>query len=141
MFRTNPPTAPLAKTAALVCLTAVCVSAHAYQAAACLLAGRVVQVEKQPLNEVMLRVHLQSVHDNNTHTNEVECPKVFQPGSSLWVSLHASTLAESGLPSVGDRAWLSLRYLHNGSSVLRKYEWITRKTFLERKDGIQRQSD
>lgn len=125
---------------ALAGLIAACAPAHAYRHAACLMMGRIEQVEQQPLHEVMLRVQLQGVSDNNVLANEVECAKIFRIGSQLWVSLHASAFADAGIPKKGDQAWLSLRYVGTNSS-LRKYEWITRQAYMERKDGIQRQSD
>ena len=110
--------------------------AHAYRNAACLLTGRIEQAERQPLHEVVLLVLLQDVSDNNVHANEVECGNVFRTGSRLWVSLHESAFAAGRMPRVGEQAWLSLRYM-GGSAILRKYEWMTRETYLERKDGIQ----
>ncbi|MDO5654303.1 MAG: hypothetical protein Q4G39_09400, partial [Brachymonas sp.] len=115
---------------AVLMFAAVPAHAQASSKAACLLMGRVEQVEQQPLQEVVLRVHVQGVSDNNVHTNEVECGKVFRTGSRLWVSLHASAFAESRLPRIGEQAWLSLRYM-GGNTVLRKYEWISRKAYLE----------
>ena len=125
---------------ALAGLLLAAAPAHAYRHAACLLMGRVEHVEQQPLQEVVLRVHLQGVSDNNVHPNEVECAKVFRAGSRLWVSLHSNAFADARLPKPGEQAWLSLRYTST-SNALRKYEWITRQAYMERKDGIQRQSD
>ncbi len=121
-------------------LAAWAAPAHAYRHAACLLMGRIEQVEQQPLQEVLLRVQLQGVSDSNVHPNEVECAKIFRLDSRLWVSLHSSAFTENRLPRKGEQAWLSLRYI-GSNSVLRKYEWITRQAYMERKDGIQRQSD
>ena len=118
-------------------LAAVPAPAHAFSHAACLLAGRIEQVEQQPLQEVMLRVQLQGVKDNNVRANEVECAKVFRVGTRLWVSLDAGDFANKRVPRVGEQAWLSLRYMGK-KHVLRKYDWITRKAYMEKKDGIQR---
>lgn len=125
---------------ALAGLLAAAAPAHAYRHAACLMMGRIEHVERQPLQEVLLRVQLQGVSDNNVHPNEVECAKIFRVGSRLWVSLHSTAFADARLPQKGEQAWLSLRYTST-SSALRKYEWITRQAYMERKDGIQRQSD
>ena len=96
------------------------------------------QVEQQPLQEVVVRVQLQGVSDNNLHRNEIECAKVFRVGSQLWVSLPNSAFTDDSTPQKGEQAWLSLRYI-GGNNMLRKYEWIMRQTYMERKDGIQRQ--
>ena len=122
----------------LVGLAAWAAPAHAYRHAACLLMGRIEQVEQQPLQEVVVRVQLQGVSDNNLHRNEIECAKVFRIGSQLWVSLSNSAFTDDSTPQKGEQAWLSLRYI-GGNNMLRKYEWITRQTYMERKDGIQRQ--
>ena len=121
---------------AAACLVTAAVPAHAYRNAACLLTGRIEQVERQPLQEVVLRVQVMGVSDNNVHANEVECGKVFRAGSRLWVSLHESAFVSGRMPRVGEQAWLSLRYM-DGGAILRKYEWMTRKAYLERKDCIQ----
>lgn len=123
---------------ALAGLLAAAAPAHAYSHAACLLMGRIEQVEQQPLQEVVVRVQLQGVSDNNLHRNEIECAKVFRIGSQLWVSLSNSAFTDDSTPQKGEQAWLSLRYI-GGNNMLRKYEWITRQTYMERKDGIQRQ--
>ena len=123
---------------ALAGLLAAASTGHAYSHAACLLMGRIDQVEPQPLQEVVVRVQLQGVSDNNLHRNEIECAKVFRVGSQLWVSLPNSAFTDDSTPQKGEQAWLSLRYI-GGNNMLRKYEWITRQTYMERKDGIQRQ--
>jgi hypothetical protein len=117
-------------------MATVAMPVQAYRNAACLLTGRIEQVERQPLHEVVLHVLLQDVSDNNVHANEVECGKVFSAGSRLWISLHESAFTSGRMPRVSEQAWLSLRYM-GGSAILRKYEWMTRETYLERKDGIQ----
>ena len=116
-------------------IAAMPASAHAFSNAACLLMGRIEQIEQQPLQEVVLRVQLQGVKDNNVQANEVECAKVFRVGTRLWVSLHAGAFTRNQMPRVGDQAWLSLRYM-GANSVLRKYDWITRKAYMEKKDGL-----
>ena len=113
-------------------------SAQASTQVACLLAGKVQQVQQQPLNERMVRVQLQQVKDDNTVRNDVECSKQFRTGDSLWVSLDVRTNDNTKLPRAGDRIWLSFRYGDDRSgTVWRKYESIPLGKYLERKNGIQ----
>ena len=118
-------------------LLLVATPAQAVANAACLLMGRVEQVHTQPLNEYMLRLQIQGVRNNNTVANEVECNKLFKTGSALWLSLNATAMKTNTVPRVGAQLWLSLRYMENNGFVLRKYEPISRETYLEKKDGIQ----
>ncbi|WP_213360378.1 hypothetical protein [Brachymonas denitrificans] len=131
----------LLRTAPAVVLLAGAWMAQPAQAStqvACLLAGKVQQVQQQPLNERMVRVQLQQVKDDNTVRNDVECSKQFRTGDSLWVSLDVRTNDNTKLPRAGDRIWLSFRYGDDRSgTVWRKYESIPLGKYLERKNGIQ----
>ena len=129
--------AALAATAFAACALLASPRAQAASNAACLLMGRVIQVQNQPLQEHMVQLHIQGVRSNNTLPNEIECPKVFKTGSTLWLSLNGAALNKSAAPRNGERLWFSLRYMENNGIVLRKYEAISRKTYLEKKDGIQ----
>ena len=112
--------------------------AQASTQVACLLAGKVQQVQQQPLSERMVRVQLQQVKDDNTVRNDVECSKQFRTGDFLWVSLNARGNDNTKPVRAGDRIWLSLRYGDDrGGTVWRKYESIPPGKYLERKNGIQ----
>ena len=131
----------LLRTAPAVVLLAGAWMAQPAQAStqvACLLAGKVQQVQQQPFRERVLRVQLQQVKDDNTVRNDVECSKQFRTGDSLWVSLDVRTNDNTKLPRAGDRIWLSFRYGDDRSgTVWRKYESIPLGKYLERKNGIQ----
>lgn len=113
--------------------------AQASTGVACLLAGKVLQLQPQPLNELMVRVQLQQVKDDNTLRNDVECSKQFRTGDALWVSLNARDVARNGKQArAGDRIWLSFRYGDDrGGAVWRRYEAIPQDKYQERKNGIQ----
>ena len=128
-----PAVAALLVVAAMLAAT----PARAASNAACLLMGRVLQTHTQPLHEYMVQLYIQGVRSNNTLTNDIECPKVFKTGSTLWLGLNSAALKNNAAPRYGERLWLSLRYMENNGSVLRKYEPISRETYLEKKDGIQ----
>ncbi len=131
----------LLRTAPAVVLLAGAWMAQPAQAStqvACLLAGKVQQVQQQPFRERVLRLQLQQVKDDNTVRNDVECSKQFRTGDSLWVSLDVRTNDNTKLPRAGDRIWLSFRYGDDRSgTVWRKYESIPLGKYLERKNGIQ----
>lgn len=102
----------------------------------CLMAARVQEAHAQPLHELMVKAQVLAVHDDNNHRNDVECPKQFKTGSSLWLSLNARKVSRTVRP--GDSMWLSLRYGEDRSGAnWRRYEPITYQEYQERKNGIQ----
>ncbi len=123
------------------CLLAAAGAAQAATNAACVLAGKVLQVQAQPMYEMMVRVQVQGVKDDNTLRNDVECGKQFRVGDGVWVSQNtrvAKGSAKRPPIKVGDRIWLSFRYGEDRSGgSWRKYEAITAQDYMERKNGIQ----
>ena len=131
------PTAP--RTWLGVCLLVLASSpAHAFTHTACLLMGKVRQVEVQPLDETLVQLHIQGVRNDNIHANEVECPKVYKTGALLRVSLNPQSGKPLPRPQTGDGLWLSLRTsTASNGALMRKVEVITREAYMERKNGIQ----
>lgn len=112
--------------------------AQASTGVACVLAARVQQVQEQPFAELMVKVQLTGVRDDNTHRNDVECSKHFRSGDALWVSFNARKFREDSKPKAGERIWLGFRYGDDRSGAAwRKYEPIGQAEYTERKNGIQ----
>lgn len=106
--------------------------------AACLLSGRVQEIHQQPLSELIVRLQIHLVRDDNTVRNDIECSKHFRPGHTLWVSLNTRRIAPALTPHTGQRMWLSLRAGDDRQQqVWRTYEVIDSDEYLKRKNGIQ----